>query len=207
MKMGIKIKKFNNYKDYIDLQTSKAPHGSPLKKMLSKGGDSWDPDCAGFKKHFNLHKNIIENSTKALCLGARTGQEVHVLKEMGIEDTIGIDLVDAPPLVIKGDVHNIQFSDNTFDFIFSNIFDHVLYPEKFISEIERVSKPGAYCILHLVPGHKMTAREGGDGFAANELSDTQIIIELFNKDINIIKNEPLNQPDWINFWELVIKIK
>ena len=207
MKMGIKIKKFNNYNDYLTLQTSKAPHGSPLKKMLLPGGNLWESTCNGFEKHFNLHKNIIKNSSNALCLGARTGPEVHVLKEMGVDDAIGIDLVDAPPLVIKGDVHELQFKDNTFDLIFSNIFDHVLYPAKFISEIERVSKPGAYCILHLVPGHKMTARGGGDGFAANELSDTQIIIELFNKDINIIKNEPLNQPDWINFWELVIKIK
>ena len=157
---GIKIKEFKEYSDYIELQKSKAPHNSVLNKRLSKGGDLWNSDCDGFKKHFSLHEDIIKNSTKAICLGARTGQEVHVLKEMGLEDTIGIDLVDSPPLVIEGDVHNLNFENGLFDFVFSNIFDHVLYPEKFISEIERVSKPNTYCILHLSPGIKMT--DGGD---------------------------------------------
>ena len=203
--MGIEIKKFNDYNDYIKLQKSKAPHGSYLNRRLSPGGDLWDGDCAGFKKHFSLHQTIIENSTKAICLGGRTGQEVHVLREMGIEDTIGIDLVDARPLVIEGDVHDVSFEDDTFDFVFSNIFDHVLYPDKFISEIERISKPNAYCILHLSPGIKMSG--GGDFYAANELSDSSIVVELFKKDIEIIKDELLNQEDWPPFWELVVKIK
>ena len=203
--MGIKIKQFNTYKDYVKLQKSKAPHGSSLNRRLSQGGDLWDADCAGFKKHFSLHPTIIENSTKAICLGARTGQEVHVLREMGIEDTIGVDLVDAPPLVIEGDVHNVSFEDNTFDFVFSNIFDHVLYPEKFITEIERISKPNTYCILHLSPGIKMSG--GGDFHAANELSDSSLVVELFKKEIEIIKDEPLNQEEWPTFWELVVKIK
>ena len=203
--MGIKHKEFGNYTEYIKLQKSKAPHGSQLNRRLSQGGDLWDSDCAGFKKHFTPFKNIINKSTKAICLGARTGQEVHVLKEMGLKDTIGVDLVDAPPLVIEGDVHNVNFEDGTFDFVFSNIFDHVLYPDKFISEIERISKPNTCCILHLSPGIKMSG--GGDFHAANELSDSKTVIELFNSELEVIKDEPLNQPDWPAFWELVIKIK
>lgn len=203
--MSIKYKKFNSYNDYVKLQKSKAPHGSSLNIRLSKGGDLWDSDCAGFKKHFIPFKDIINKSTKAICLGARTGQEVHVLKEMGLKDTIGIDLVDAPPLVIEGDVHNVNFGDDTFDFVFSNIFDHVLYPDKFISEIERISKPNTYCILHLSPGIKMSG--GGDFHAANELEDSETVINLFNRELEIIKNEPLNQTDWPAFWELVVKIK
>jgi len=203
--MGIKIKEFiNGYDDYVKLQKSKSPHGSDLNRRLSMGGDLWDSDCEGFKKHFLLHKDIIENSKKAICLGARTGQEVYVLKNMGLEDSIGIDLVDAPPLVIEGDVHNVQFEDNTFDFIFSNIFDHVLYPDKFISEIERLAKPNTYCILHLSIGIKM--EDGGDFHAANELSDSNSVIQLFKRNVEIIKNEPLNQPNWPDFLELVVKI-
>ena len=41
----------------------------------------------------------------------------------------------------EGDVHDLQFADASQDFVFSNIFDHVLFPQKFIAEIKRVLKP------------------------------------------------------------------
>ena len=62
---------------------------------------------------------------------------------------IGIDIVEQLPHVIKGDIHDIPFDDNTFDFVFTNIFDHSIYPEKFISEIERILKPNGYCLIQL----------------------------------------------------------
>ena len=124
---NIDIKKYESYDEYVDHQKSKAPHGSSLHKALSKGGDKWDSDCEGFRRIFSEHQELLDSLKKGLCLGARTGQEVSVLQDLGFTDTIGIDLNDDPPLVIEGDVHDVPFEDNSFDFVFSNIFDHVFY--------------------------------------------------------------------------------
>ena len=65
-----------------------------------------------------------------LCLGARTGQEVVALKELGVENSIGIDIVPHEPNVIKGDIHDLDFKDETFDFVYTNIIDHSINPKK-----------------------------------------------------------------------------
>ncbi len=64
-------------------------------------------------------------------------------------DAIGIDICPHPPHVIEADMHDLPFEDETFDFIFSNVFDHALYPEKKVSEIERVLKKGGKVVLHI----------------------------------------------------------
>jgi SAM-dependent methyltransferase len=198
----IKIKEYANYEEYVSHQKSKAPHGSDLHKALSKGGGSWDSDCKGFRRIFSNHKKLLDSLNKGLCLGARTGQEVAVLQELGLLDTIGIDLNDDPPLVIEGDVHDIPFEEDSFDFVFSNIFDHVLYPEKFISGIERVLVPGGYCLLHV------DSKPTSDNWNANILYDVEYPISLFKKDIEVIKKEKLNiGMPWPDFTELLIKIK
>jgi len=196
--MGIETKKYQNYYAYMNHQKSKAPPGSPLFNKLI--GENREPMLAGFRLNFAPHVDAIEKSTKALCLGARTGAEVSVLKEMGLEDAIGIDLNPHPPLVVEGDIHYLQYEGSFFDFIFSNVFDHSCYPQKFISEIERVAKPNTYCILHL----SINDRE--DYHAANVLSDSQTAIDLFKRDVEILKNESLGQPDWPGYWELVLRI-
>ncbi len=157
--MTIRTKKYRDYEDYINHQKSKAPPGSDLHKRLLT--DLWLSDCDGFRKNFSPYKSLFDGKTKALCLGARTGQEVYVLREMGLEDAIGIDLHACPPLVQEGDVHQLNFEDESFDFIFSNIFDHVLYPEKFLSEIDRVLRPGGHCLLHLSVSNKGTPLQTG----------------------------------------------
>jgi SAM-dependent methyltransferase len=198
----IEIKEYSSYEEYVSHQKSKAPHGSDLHKALSKGGSSWDSDCSGFRQIFSNHKKLLASLNKGLCLGARTGQEVAVLQEQGLLDTIGIDLNDDPPLVIEGDVHDIPFTEASFDFIFSNIFDHVLYPDKFISEIERVLVPGGYCLLHV------DSKPTGDAWNANTLYDVEYPISLFKKDIEVIKKEKLDlDVPWPDHTELLIRIQ
>ena len=68
------------------------------------------------------------------------------------KDAIGIDLVPCEPLVIEGDFHDLSFSDGSFDFVFSNVFDHALYPDKFLKEISRVLSNRGTAILHLQTG-------------------------------------------------------
>lgn len=193
---GIETRKYNNYEEYLEHQKSKANHGTLLREKLL--GEFWGPNCEGFRLNFKPYKDILSTCKNALCIGARVGEEVFVLREMGL-DAIGMDLVDNPPLVIKGDCHNLEFEDKSYDFIFSNIFDHVLYPEKFISEIERVIKPGGYCLLHL------SVQVTDDAHAANVLLGSNYVVSLFKKDITVLEDQKLNQKDWPEYWTLMIK--
>jgi len=196
----IKTKTYSSYEDYIIHQKSKANHGTPLYNALLN--ELWESDCEGFRLNFKPYEDIIKSLPTALCLGARTGQEVFVLREMGV-GAIGIDLVDTPPLVLEGDVHDIQFEDDSCDFVFSNIFDHVLYPDKFVSEIKRVLKPGGYCLLHLSiseDGHP-----DNDPWGACDLNSTQQVLDLFGEGFKVIDDKPLNQPNWPTYHVLFLQ--
>lgn len=140
--------KYKTYEDYLNHQKEKTSDPERRKKWV---GSEWNLKFKGFYRIFDSHKKILSNAKNALCLGARTGQEVSALRELGI-DAIGIDLVPHEPLVIEGDFHNIPFCDNYFSFVFTNCFDHSLYPEKFISEIERVLKSGGYTLIQVQLG-------------------------------------------------------
>lgn len=201
--MKIKTKTYSSYEEYIKHQKSKADHGTELYKKLRT--TLWESDCEGFKLNFKPYSNLIKYSKKALCLGARTGQEVHVLREEYKLDAIGIDLVETPPLVMQGDVHDLKFDDLSFDFIFSNIFDHVLYPEKFISEIDRVLLKNGLCLLHLSVAEN--GHPDNDYWSCCEINSSKQVINLFGENYEILEDKKLNQPNWPTYWVLLIRKK
>ena len=87
-----------------------------------------------------------------LCLGARRGEEVAAVLELGATQAVGVDLVPFPPQVIEGDFHSIPAKDETWETVFCNSVDHVRCPETFAKEIMRVLKAGGYAVLHLLLG-------------------------------------------------------
>ena len=90
-----------------------------------------------------------------------------------MSDSVGIDLVPYPPLVLKGDFHSQPFDDESFDFEFSNVFDHALYPLKFVREIERTLREGGVCVLHVALSRR------ADKYSANDLYSVEPLLELF----------------------------
>lgn len=167
-----KINNYNNYVEYVKKQLEKTSDKRRQKKWL---GEEWRLKIDIFKKLFEVNSEIINKSNKCICLGSRTGQEVVALKELGIDNTIGIDLHKFEPYTIQGDIHNINFEDNSFDLEFSNIFDHSLYPEKFVEEIYRTLKPKGYVILHFQFGIRQ------DKYTETIIKDKNILRKLFNK--------------------------
>ncbi|KAL0284542.1 UNVERIFIED_CONTAM: hypothetical protein Scaly_2845600 [Sesamum calycinum] len=65
------------------------------------------------------------------------------------------------------------FDDETFDFEFSNVFDHALYPWKFVGEIERTLKRGGVCVLHVLLSRR------ADKYSANDLYSVKPLEQLF----------------------------
>jgi ubiquinone/menaquinone biosynthesis C-methylase UbiE len=88
---------------------------------------------------------------KVLMLGCGTGEESIMLKEFGALNIIGIDLSEESIRLAKesypdcefivGDMHNLPFDDESFDFIYSSLAIHYSgTPEEVYKEIYRVLK-------------------------------------------------------------------
>lgn len=193
-KMNI-VNKYNDYKEYIDHQASKTLDQDSRKKWLTI---EWDKKIKWFTEVFNQHNDIIKSCKTGLCVCARMGQEVVALQSFGI-DSIGIDLVPNEPYVITGDMHNLPFSKNSFDFVFSNSFDHSLNPEKFIFEIEQVLKPGGYCYLVLQP------KIAGDKFAENNIDSSSDVISLFKNSKVVVDSELILSFHWVYTHKLIMR--
>ena len=133
----MKVRYYDNYEEYIEFQSIKTLDPEKRKKWL---GEEWRLKIDGFKNEFAKISSFLTKEKKCLCIGARTGQEVIALREMGVESVVGIDIVENLPHVVKGDMHNLDFGNETFDFVYTNILDHSIYPEKLFSEVERVLK-------------------------------------------------------------------
>ncbi|KAK7367080.1 hypothetical protein VNO80_09089 [Phaseolus coccineus] len=164
---------YSSYESYIQRQLNKTLNPRLRKIWTTR---DWDRKIPVFARFFQdlKGKNLLRNTSKALCIGARVGQEVEALRRIGVADSVGMDLVPYPPLVVQADFHNQPFRNDTFDFEFSNVFDHALYPQRFVAEIERTLKPEGVCVLHVALSRR------ADKYSANDLYSVQPLVELFN---------------------------
>ncbi|KAJ6897659.1 hypothetical protein NC652_024455 [Populus alba x Populus x berolinensis] len=163
---------YTTYKTYIQRQLNKTLNPKLRKIWTTR---DWDRKIQVFADFFQVLKqeNLLFNESKALCIGARVGQEVEALRRIGVSDSVGMDLVPYPPLVVEGDFHRQPFGDGTFDFEFSNVFDHALFPDKLVGEIERTLKPGGICVLHVALSRR------ADKYSANDLYSVKPLVKLF----------------------------
>ena len=174
------LNRHRTYEDYVNKQLEKTLNKNKIKKWE---GEEWQIKVDGFRHLFKRNEEFLQNKKNSICLGARTGQEVFVLRELGL-NSIGIDLAEFPPFTIKGDIHKLEFDDEKFDLIFTNILDHSLYLEKFISEMERVCMKNGIIILNIqenIPG---------DDYSENVINDHEPIIKLM-KDSTLIRNRKI----------------
>jgi hypothetical protein len=189
---GISTKTFETYNDYIKLQKLKTEDPSRRKLWL---GIEWEEKLRVFTSYFRqmpeVKTALIDDTSCALCIGARTGQEVQALKDLGY-NAIGLDLVPHPPLVVEGDMHNMPFPNGKFNMIFSNCFDHSLLPEVFIAEIERVASEKCLIIL-LVQLNKID-----DAFGVTDLFDYKALLSMF-KQSTLLRAQEIEDMLGMNF--------
>jgi len=185
------LNRHKSYEDYVLKQKEKTLDPQRIKRWQ---GEEWQIKVDGFNRVFDRNAKYVSEATNALCLGSRTGQEVAALRDRGIA-TIGIDLVEFLPYTITGDIHDLQFGDREFDLVFTNIFDHSMYPDKLVSEMERVCK--GFMILNLQVGIK------GDNYSENFVDKPESVVKLFKSEL-VESRKIDNQFDGMN-WELVFK--
>ena len=183
-----------DYQQYIDLQKEKTCDPVRRQKWLTS---EWQLKLNGFKRIFTKNEDYIGN--KCLAIGARTGQEVKALQELG-KDAIGIDIVPCEPLVIEGDFHNLNFQDDSFDFVFSNVVDHALYPNKFFSEAIRVTKNKGHLIFHL------QVNKPNDKYGVFDISSIENDLSKFFINADLIAVHDIYHPEFSTFnKEIVLK--
>ena len=192
-----KTHSYDEYTQYLDHQKVKTLDPDRRKKWLN---EEWDLKINGFKTVFSklLDEGTLSTDQRALCIGARTGQEIIALRELGI-DAVGIDIVPHDDLVLEGDMHNLQFENDSFDFVFSNVFDHSLYPEKMISEIERVLRVEGSCLV------QFQVKIPSDEYSENEIeSMDHDVLSLFEQS-KIIHSEPIQRNFAGMNWEILMR--
>ena len=194
---GLRIHLRNNhsaYENYLILQKEKT---TDPKKINIWENEEWNIKLNGFRSLFENLNEFLYDKKNAICLGSRTGQEVVAMLET-VEKSIGLDLVSFEPYTVEGDIHNLKYKNEEFDVVFTNIFDHSIYPKVFCSEMQRICSPSGIIIIHL------QLRKFGDQYAENILFSAKSVLSMFDSVEVLISRKIKNSFDGMN-WELVLK--
>lgn len=110
-------------------------------------------------------EGFLAPSFNSLVVGTLGGgQEVLALKEIGVSKAVGVAKKRSPPLVVAGDVFNLQFANNSFDFVFAGEgIEKSSRPLDLASEIVRVLKPEGFLVL--------LTSSAGDSYSIYSLQD------------------------------------
>lgn len=170
------------YLEYLALQKEKTEDLERRKRWL---GPEYELKILHFRSHFEeIFPSLISTNESILCVCARTGQEVVALKELGYENSIGIDLVPHEPNVIFGDMHDLPFESASISAVFTNSFDHSLNPLKFLEEVHRVLKPEGIFILHVL------FNRPNDKFGVTDVYSKRALRKLL-KDFTILQERKI----------------
>jgi len=163
----VQRREYPNYEAYLTHQRKKTANPAVIAKLRARA----DERMRHFRGEFKIVTKHVPVGTRAICLGARLGEEVAVLRELGY-DAIGIDLVPCPPLVERGDFHHIPFADSTFGLVYCNSVDHVFDLPQFVAEVRRVLESGGWAYFVLRVNHF-------GSYEALKLEDPKVFLRLF----------------------------
>ncbi|KAK9280020.1 hypothetical protein L1049_013705 [Liquidambar formosana] len=89
-----------------------------------------------------MGEDLLDNNANALCVGEGSASAVMSLHELGFTKALGID---RPPFfspLRERFVYELNYKDNSFDFVFSRALDMVSVPALLVLEVERILRPG-----------------------------------------------------------------
>ena len=155
---GFVKRRYASYEEYVVHQRQK------LDEILVSGAGFTNASVSAYRRRFyRRFRHLIRRlpaDAVIVCLGARQGTEVEVLRELGFRNAYGIDLNPGPdnPLVQEGDFHRIDAPDGSVDLVYSNSLDHAFDLDRFFADHRRVLKPDGFALYDIhtayTPGEK-----------------------------------------------------
>jgi len=122
----------SDYRDYLSIQ---------LKRTLSKR--ETDPGV-GALTLINAVAAEQPSGGSVLCVGCRNALELDRFHERGFADVVGIDVFSQREDILVMDMHDMTFSDDTFDVVYaSHSLEHSYDVQRVAREIMRVARNGA----------------------------------------------------------------
>jgi SAM-dependent methyltransferase len=120
------------YRDYLSIQ---------LRRTLSKR--ETDPGIGAV----TLISTVAEQRHSrgpVLCVGCRNELELDRFREHGFDDVVGIDVFSDSDDILVMDMHEMTFSDDSFDVVYaSHSLEHSYDVRRVASQIVRVGRDGA----------------------------------------------------------------
>ncbi len=145
----VKRREYQNYNEYVTHQKQK------FEEILQLNGGFSNRTIVTWRQRFYRRfrhlSDLLPADATIVCLGARQGTEVEVLRDIGFKNAYGLDLNPGPdnPFVRAGDFMNLKEDTDTVDCIYTNSLDHAFDLDKFIAEQVRVLKPDGYALYDL----------------------------------------------------------
>jgi SAM-dependent methyltransferase len=122
----------SDYRDYLAVQ---------LERTLSKR--ETDPGVGAVMLIDAVAEQRPEGGA-VLCVGCRNGLELDRFRERGFDDVVGIDVFSQREDILVMDMHEMTFSDESFDVIYaSHSLEHSYDVQRVAREIVRVARDGA----------------------------------------------------------------
>ena len=146
---NFRYRNYSSYEEYVSHQSQKFNEILKMEGGFDNKIILWYRKT--FYKRFRYLPSFLSKSAKILCLGARQGTEVEVLRDIGYKNAIGLDLNPGPenPYVKQGDFMALEYPDSSVDMVYSNCIDHAFDLSNFFQEHARVLKPGGYAIYDI----------------------------------------------------------
>ncbi|MBF0422289.1 MAG: methyltransferase domain-containing protein [Magnetococcales bacterium] len=192
---GFVYRDYENYEEYVDHQKVK------FDEMLAIKGGFAKKDIIEYRlkfyNRFSILSYIIPPDGHLLCLGARQGTEVEVLRDLGFSQAMGIDLNPGAnnPWVKHGDFMAIEAADHSLDLIYTNAVDHAFNLDAFFKEHARVIKKDGYALYDL---NIQSAAKGAGPFEAVEWDREERVFLLMLKYFKqVIRVETEDNWKWV----------
>lgn len=146
---GLRMRSYATYDEYVVHQQQK------LDEMVKLAGGLDNRVVTQYRLKFHRRfKHLVGRvppSATIVCLGARLGTEVEVLRDLGFANAYGIDVNPGPenPYVRFGDFNDLKIPDATVDLVYTNCVDHAFDLDAFFAEHARVLKADGYALYDL----------------------------------------------------------
>lgn len=121
------------------------------------------------------------------------------MRELGYEDSIGIDLVAIEPYTVVGDFHDLPFENHSVSLVYPNAVDHVLNPILWSQEIDRILCKEGYILFN------MRMAEDHHIYSVLKRNDVQSdLIDRYFSNYKVIVNKPIKENFAAMDWEVVL---